>query len=160
MPDAAPIGTSHVSTLTLEQLQTKIGEPVGMSSWHTIDHGMIDRFAHVTRDEQWIHIDPRRAAASPFGTTIAHGFLILSLCSHFLEECLEVRGVTMALNYGLNRVRFPSPVPSGARVRGQAALISLESIPGGAQAVIRMTIEHDRGDKPACVAELVARYLV
>ncbi len=148
-----------MTSATLGELRAKVGAQLGTSAWHTVDQEMIDTFARVTRDEQWVHVDRDRAAAGPFGTTIAHGYLSLSLCSRFLEECLDVRGVGMALNYGVNRVRFPSPVPAGARVRGRAELLSLDPVPGGSQAVIRVTVETDGGHKPACVADLVVRYL-
>jgi acyl dehydratase len=143
---------------TVEGLRCRVGEQLGTSAWQGIDQGMIDTFARVTRDEQWIHVDRHRASIGPFGGTITHGYLTLSLCSHFLAECVEVEGVQMTLNYGLNRVRFPSAVPAGAHVRGRALLLSLDDIDGGVQAVIRMTVETDRGEKPSCVADLVIRY--
>ena len=147
-----------MTTATLDELRAKVGEPLGTSAWHTIDQDAIDTFARVTRDEQWIHIDPQRAASGPFGTTVAHGFFTLSMCARFVHECLAVSDARMAINYGVDRVRFPSPVPAGARVRGHAELASLDDVPGGAQAVIRITIETDAGPKPACVADTVVRY--
>lgn len=147
-----------MTTTTVKELRHKVGEDLGTSAWHTVDQQAIDLFARVTRDEQWIHMDTQRAARGPFGGPIAHGFLTLSLCSWFLAECLAVDGVEMVINYGLNRVRFPAPVPAGARVRGHAHLLSLEDVPNGAQAVIRITVETDGWDKPSCVAEFVVRY--
>jgi acyl dehydratase len=143
---------------TVEGLRSRVGEHLGTTAWQEIDQDMIDSFARVTRDEQWIHVDRLRASTGPFGGTIAHGYLTLSLCAHFLASCLEVEGVQMAINYGLNRVRFPSAVPTGGRVRGHAQLLSLEDVKGGAQAMIRMTVETECGEKPSCVADLVIRY--
>jgi acyl dehydratase len=147
-----------MTTATVDELRSRIGEQLGTSAWHAIDQESIDQFAELTRDEQWIHVDARRAATGPFGRTIAHGYLTLSLCSWFLAQCLDVHGVQTVINYGIDRVRFPSPVPTGARVRGHAQLLSLEDVQGGAQAVIRITVETDCSEKPSCVADVVVRY--
>jgi acyl dehydratase len=143
---------------TVEGLRSKVGEHLGTSGWHRIDQDMVDTFGRVTGDEQWIHVDRERALTGPFGGTIAHGFLTLSLCARFLAECLGVDAVELAVNYGLNGVRFPSAVPADARIRGHAQLLSLEDVEGGAQVVVRMTVETERGEKPSCVADLVVRY--
>jgi len=140
-------------------LHDLVGAPLGSSEWMTIEQADVDSFAAVTRDEQWIHVDPARAAAGPFGATIAHGYLTLSLCSHFLEQIFAVDGAAMAVNYGLNRVRFPAPVPVGARVRGHATLAAAKDVGGGAvEAAVAVEIEIDGGAKPACVAEAVVRF--
>jgi acyl dehydratase len=149
-------------------IQTKVGQPaelvglvgatLGTSQWYAIDQDGVDSFADVTHDRQWIHNDIERAAEGPFGTTIAHGYLTLSLCSVLLAEVLEVEHTSLTLNYGLDRVRFPAPVEVGSRVRGSARLITATGIPGGVQVVVRMTIEADGGDKPVCVADCVVRY--
>lgn len=146
-------------TVTLDELGAMVGASLGTTSWVEIDQTSIDSFARITRDEQWIHSDPRRAAAGPFGGPIAHGFLTLALCSHFVSECLEVDGVSMAINYGLERVRFPAPVPAGSRVRGQAELTAFDTIPTGAHAVIRVTVNIETGGKPACVADIAMRFV-
>ena len=143
----------------MDELSTKVGKTLGTSAWHVLSQSTIDHFGRVTLDEQWIHTDPVRAASGPFGGTIAHGFLTLSLCPKLLEECLTVDGITMAVNYGLDKVRFPSPVRAGTRVRGQAALEDFKVTPGGAQTVIRVTVETESGDKPACVALMVTRFV-
>jgi acyl dehydratase len=135
------------------------GAELGPTGWVEVGQERIDRFAEATDDPQWIHVDPERAAAGPFGTTIAHGFLTLSLCVPFLSEAMPVEGARMALNYGVNRVRFPAPVPSGSRVRGRLRVASVEEVPGGEQAVIEATVEREGGEKPVCVAELVVRAL-
>jgi acyl dehydratase len=142
----------------LDALRAKVGSPLGVSAWRAVDQAAIDDFARVTGDAQWIHVDPRRAAAGPFGTTIAHGYLTLSLCSAFLTELLEVRSARMAVNYGLDRVRFPAPVLVGSRVRGAGTLASVDDVADGARAVIRMTVEVEGAAKPACVADLVVQF--
>ena len=136
-----------------------VGKEVGVSGWLEISQERINQFAEATGDLQWIHVDPDRAAKeSPFKTTIAHGFLTLSLLSELGKLALSVGGVSMGINYGLNRVRFVSPVPSGARIRGRFMLTALEEIKGGVQATWNVTVERDGGDKPCCVAEWLVRY--
>lgn len=144
--------------LGIDELPARVGEPLGTSEWRLIEQSAIDAFGAVTGDEQWIHVDPARAAQGPFGTTIAHGFLTLSLCAAFVEQAFEVRGTSMQVNYGLERVRFPSPVPVGSRVRGAVELASATEIEAGVQAVVRVTVEVEGGAKPACVADLVIRF--
>jgi acyl dehydratase len=144
------------STMVIEQL---VGEEL-MSPWLEIAQPRIDEFARATDDSQWIHTDPERAAAGPFGTTIAHGFLTLSLVVPLFEQALPpLEGYGMTLNYGLNRVRFTSPVPSGARIRGRFRIEELEDLPLGRQARVAVTIELEGQEKPACVAEALFRFL-
>jgi acyl dehydratase len=131
-----------------------VGVELGPTSWIEVTQERIDAFAAATDDPQWIHVDPERAAAGPFGTTIAHGFLTLSLCVPMLYEVLPADGV-MAVNYGTNRVRFPAPVPSGRRVRGRFRVVGVDEIPLGARATLEATVECEGVDKPVCVAELV-----
>jgi acyl dehydratase len=132
---------------------------VGVSDWLEISQERINQFAEATGDRQWIHVDPERAAQeSPFKTTIAHGFLTLSLLSELGKLALSVGGVRMGINYGLNRVRFVSPVPSGTRIRGRFTLAALEEIKGGVQATWNVTVERAGSDKPCCVAEWLVRY--
>jgi acyl dehydratase len=142
---------------TLAELQHLVGQPLGSSDWIQIDQDRIDRFAQATGDLQWIHTDPARAAAGPFGATVAHGFLTLSLLPALFDTGMEVADVRMGINYGLNRVRFAAPVRVGSRVRGHFVLQSYEPLPGGAQLVVQATIELEGSDKPACVAETVSR---
>jgi len=131
-----------------------VGIELGPTSWIEISQARIDAFAGATDDPQWIHVDPERAAAGPFGTTIAHGFLTLSLCVPMLYEVLPPAG-SMAVNYGTNRVRFLAPVPSGSRVRGRFRVLDVEATPHGNRARIEATVECDGIEKPVCVAELV-----
>jgi acyl dehydratase len=135
-------------------LRDLVGTELGPTAWREVAQDRIEAFADATDDPQWIHIDPARAAEGPFGTTIAHGFLTLSLCVPMLGEVLPPSGA-MFLNYGVDRVRFPAPVPSGARVRGRFRVASLEDTAAGLRAVIEATVECDAGPKPVCVAELV-----
>jgi len=125
-----------------------------VSDWIEVDQNRIDAFANATDDPQWIHTDPERAASGPFGTTIAHGYLTLSLCVPMLYEAFPPAG-GMLVNYGLNRVRFPAPVPSGSRIRGRFRVLSVEDAAGGARAVIEAHVECEGVEKPVCVAELV-----
>lgn len=135
-----------------------VGQERGPSEWLEVDQARIDEFAHATGDPQWIHTDPVRAASEgPFGTTVAHGFLTLSLVVPLMSDALALTGYRMGLNYGVNRVRFPAPVPSGSRVRARFTVQTVEDVPGGEQAVVLATVEREGGDKPVCVAELVVR---
>jgi len=141
----------------MAQLET--GAEFGPSSWIEVPQERIEAFADATGDHQWIHVDPERAAAGPFGTTIAHGYLTLSLLPVMSEEVVpRQQGGGMAVNYGLNRVRFPAPVPSGSRLRGTFRVEAVEEADWGYQATMAATIEREGGDKPVCVAELVFRY--
>ncbi|MBV8479603.1 MAG: MaoC family dehydratase [Actinobacteria bacterium] len=134
------------------------GSEFGPSSWIEIDQDRIDAFADATGDHQWIHVDRERAAAGPFGGTVAHGYLTLSLLPSMSFEVVPRQDGGMSINYGLNRVRFPAPVPSGSRVRGTFRVESLDDADWGLQATMTATIEREGGDKPVCVAELVFRY--
>jgi acyl dehydratase len=144
----------------LSDLRALVGSVLGTSEWLSIDQQRIDQFAKVTGDDQWIHVDPVRAAAGPFGTTIAHGHLTLSLLPVMVMTAFKIRDVRMTVNYGLNRVRFPAPVPVGSRLRGHFKLTSVEPIPGGTQALVEVTVEREGHSKPVCVAESVARHYV
>jgi acyl dehydratase len=141
----------------LAELQALVGQEVAVSDWITVDQQRIDRFADATGDRQWIHVDPVRAAAGPFGATVAHGFLTLSLLPELSASAIDVRDTRMGVNYGLNRVRFPAPVPSGSLLRGRFRLLAYEPIAGGAQLTMEVTMERQGSDKPVCVAESVAR---
>jgi acyl dehydratase len=140
-------------------LQTRIGEEIAVSDWFEISQQRIDQFAAATGDSQWIHVDPARAAVdSPFKTTIAHGFLTLSLLSSLIRDAMTFSGVRMAINYGLNRVRFIAPVPSGARVRARITAAAVAETGDSVQVTWGVTVERERGDKPCCVAEWIVRY--
>jgi acyl dehydratase len=144
----------------LTDLEALVGSPLGSSDWLQIDQARIDQFAAVTGDDQWIHVDPVRAAAGPFGATVAHGHLTLSLVPVMVRTAFKIGDVRMTVNYGLNRVRFPAPVPVGSRLRGHFKLLSFEAIPGGAQVVVEVTSEREGHAKPVCVAESVARHFL
>ena len=140
-------------------LEALTGQPLGHSDWLEITQDRVDLFADATLDHQWIHVDTDRAKAeSPFGGPIAHGYLTLSLLPHFLDQIVEVTGVAMAVNYGLNRLRYPAPVPVGARLRLGVVLASCEPISGGAQVQLDCSVEIEGAAKPALVAEVVFRY--
>ena len=145
---------------SLEELGREIGQVVGTSDWITITQPAIDEFARATGDLQWIHVDPERAAQGPFGTTIAHGFLTLSLLPQMGESAISLGGVRMGVNYGLNKVRFPAPVPVGSRLRGHFKLTGFEPIEGGAQITLEVTMEREGSAKPVCVAESLSRRYV
>lgn len=146
---------------SVAKLNDHIGQEVAVSDWFTVTQDRINRFAEATEDRQWIHIDPERARReSPFREPIAHGFLTLSLLSELMKRAVSVKGVKMGVNYGLNRVRFISPVPAGARIRGRFILSSVEEIKGGAQGTWSVTVERDGFDKPCCAAEWLVRYYV
>ena len=147
------------SVETLNDLASYVGKELGTSSWVDVDQDRINAFADATDDHQWIHVDAERAKDGPFGGTIAHGYLTLSLLIPMWTDILEVGDVHTMVNYGLNKVRFPSPVPSGSKVRARATLASFETIPSGAQLAVDILVERQGGDKPACVAQLVLRYL-
>lgn len=141
----------------LSDLQELVGQELGCSDWFTVDQDRIDAFAHATGDQQWIHVDPQRAAAGPFGATVAHGFLTLSLLPVMSASAFEVQDTRMGVNYGLDRVRFPAPVPVGSRVRAVFKLLRYEALDGGAQLTTQVTIEREGSTKPVCVADSVAR---
>ncbi|WP_433193680.1 MaoC family dehydratase [Nocardia sp. CA-107356] len=138
------------------ELEQAVGTHLGYSEWHTVTQEQIDLFAEATGDHQWIHVDPERAAQGPFGTTIAHGYLTLSLLPLLVSQVYRVDGLKMGINYGCNKVRFPSPVPSGSRVRASVELAEIKPTGAGFQVMARVTIERDGGDKPACVAEALS----
>jgi acyl dehydratase len=144
----------------LDELRRAEGETLGTSDWHEVTQAAIDTFADVTGDHQWIHVDPKRAKETPFGGTIAHGYYTLSLAPALTEQVLALDGFAFAVNYGLDRVRFPAPLPVGSKVRLTVKLASLQEIPGGAQITLELTFERDGGDKPVCVAETIARVYV
>ena len=144
---------------TPDELLAAVGTELGSSDWVAIEQDRIDGFADATDDHQWIHDDPEAAAAGPFGSTIAHGYLTLALTNRFLPQIVRVDGVSMGINYGVNKVRFPQPVPVGSQVRGHATLTHAEEIDGGVQAVITITVEIEGGTKPACIVESVSRFL-
>jgi acyl dehydratase len=140
-------------------LRSRAGEELGVSAWHEITQEEIDDFARLTGDHQWIHVDAARAASSPFGSTIAHGLLTLSLGPLFSQQIYEIVNIDFGLNYGYGRVRFPAPLPVGSRVRMRARLQTVEDVPGGVQITIEQAFERDGLDKPVCVAEILIRVL-
>jgi acyl dehydratase len=141
----------------LDELRAAQGETLGTSDWHLVDQQAIDAFADVTGDHQWIHVDPERARETPFGGTIAHGYYTLALAPRFTEQVMRLEGFAFAINYGVNRVRFPAPLPVDSRVRMTARLAGLEDVQGGAQMTLELTFEREGSDKPVCVAETLAR---
>ena len=141
----------------LADLAPLVGQEIALSDWITVDQHRINLFADATGDHQWIHLDAERAAQGPFGTTIAHGFLTLSLLPEMAAAAFEVRDTRMGVNYGLNKVRFPAPVPSGSRLRGRFKLLAYEPLEGGAQLTVEVTMEREGSNKPVCVAESLAR---
>ncbi|MFD8595515.1 MaoC family dehydratase [Kitasatospora sp. NPDC059646] len=143
---------------SLADLTAAVGTELGTSEWHTVDQERVNLFAEATGDHQWIHVDPVRAKESPFGGTIAHGYLTLSLLPVLAKECYGVEGIKMALNYGSDKVRFPAPLPVGTAVRATAVLVSADEVPGGVQAVVRFTISSEASPKPHCVAETITRF--
>ena len=140
------------------QLPDAAGTHLGYSPWRLVEQERVTAFAEVTGDLQWIHIDPQRAAAGPFGTTIAHGYFVLSLLPSFAGEVYRVDGARMAVNYGLGKVRFPAPVPVGSSIRAGVELVSAEAISGGVHTVALVTVQRQGTDKPCCVAETIARF--
>ena len=145
---------------TPRELLAAVGKPLGASDWLEIRQDRIDGFADATGDHQWIHVDPERAKSGPFGKTIAHGYLTLSLVNCFLPQIVEVRGVSMGVNYGCEKVRFPAPVPVGSRIRGVGQLVAAEEVKGGAvQATVRVTVEIEGSERPACVVDTISRFV-
>jgi len=141
----------------LIEMQPMVGQNIGTSEWITVTQERVNLFADATGDHQWIHIDPERAAKGPFGTTIAHGFLTLSLLPEMSASAMQVLDTRMGVNYGLGKVRFPAPVPVGSRLRGHFKLTKYEPLEGGAQLTVEVTMEREGSDKPVCVAESLAR---
>jgi len=142
----------------IEGLKARVGEHLGHSDWHEVTQDQVNLFADATGDHQWIHVDVERAKTGPFGGPIAHGYLTLSLAPVLLGEVLRVEGISMGLNYGCNKVRFPSPVPVGSKLRLGASLTNVEDVAGGVQVTMALTFEVEGKDKPSCVAEAVYRY--
>lgn len=147
------------TALRLRELESRVGEEVGVSPWVEMPQERIDLFARATEDFQWIHVDPERAKSSPFGGTIAHGFLTLSMVPKLVESTFEFSDRRMGVNYGLNRVRFTAPVPAGARIRGRFRLANYEKLPdGGVQTTWSVTVEREGGEKPVMIAETISRH--
>lgn len=145
----------------LGDLKSMVGEELAVSNWFTVDQSRINQFADATGDHQWIHVDPDRSAAGPFGATIAHGFLTLAMLPLFIQDALRFEDVRMSVNYGLNRVRFTSPVPVGSELRARFRLVGLEDVAGnGMQVTMEAVIERKGSDKPVCVAETISRRYV
>lgn len=140
------------------ELKEKTGTELGKSEWLRIDQERINLFAEATGDHQWIHVNPEKAKDGPFGACIAHGFLTLSLANYFLPQIIDVQGVSMGVNYGCDKVRFPNAVKVGSRVRGSGELIAVEEVKGGVQSTVRVTIEIEGEERPACVIDTISRY--
>jgi len=145
---------------SIEQLQAAAGQSLGPTEWVSIEQSRVDAFADATGDHQWIHVDVERARQGPFGGTIAHGYLTLSLCSLFLPQLMRVQVAGMGINYGLDRVRFPAPVRVGSRIRGRGEIVSVTNVTGGIQVVVRVSIEVEGSERPACVADTISRFIV
>ncbi|MFG2136904.1 MaoC family dehydratase [Streptomyces sp. NPDC048650] len=143
---------------SVDELRGAVGEELGPSEWLEVDQKRIDLFADATGDHQWIHVDPEKAADGPFGTTIAHGYLTLSLLPTLVPRLMRVNNVKMGINYGTNKVRFPATVPVGSRLRATARIAEVTEVPGGVQLATVVTVEREGGDKPVCVAESVSRF--
>jgi acyl dehydratase len=141
----------------IDELKAKVGEELGVSEWHEVTQDEIDAFADATGDHQWIHVDPQRAAETPWGSTIAHGLYTLSLGPQFTFALFTIEGFAFGLNYGYNKVRFPAPLPVDSRLRMRATLTSVDDVPGGVQLTITQTFEREGEEKPVCVAESVSR---
>jgi acyl dehydratase len=142
----------------IDGLRANVGEHLGYSDWVEITQDQVNRFADATGDHQWIHVDVERAKAGPFGGPIAHGYLTLALGPGLLPTVIEVRGISMGVNYGANKIRFPAPVPVGSKLRLGAKLLAVEDVPGGVQGTMELTFEVDGAAKPSCVAEVLYRY--
>jgi len=142
-----------------QELLGSTGADLGVTDWVTITQDQINKFADATLDNQWIHVDTERAKAGPFGGPIAHGYLTMSLAAHFLSQLVHVSNISMGINYGVDKVRFPAPVPVGSRVRARGELLDAKEVPGGVQATVRVTVELEGGAKPAAIVETISRYL-
>ncbi len=141
----------------LDELRANVGEELGVSDWHDVTQDAIDAFAAVTGDDQWIHVDPERARQTPFGGTIAHGYYTLALAPLLTKQVLRLEGFAFAVNYGLNKVRFPAPLPVGNRVRMRLGLVAVDDVLGGVQMTMKFTFEGEGALKPVCVAESLTR---
>jgi acyl dehydratase len=144
----------------VDAVRAAVGSHLGFSDWLEITQDRVDLFADATGDHQWIHVDPERAKDGPFGGPIAHGYLTVSLSNLFLPQIVDVQGFSAGINYGVDRIRFPSPVPVGSRVRGGAELVDVADVAGGIQTTMRITIEIEGQERPACIIESLSRYLV
>jgi len=149
---------TEVRTIAVADLPSLVGQELGSSAWFGVDQARVNQFAQVTLDEQWIHVDEVRASQGPFGSTVAHGYLTLSLLPMFLQQIWAIDGVRMSVNYGLNRVRFPAPVPVGSRLRAHLKLNACDAIEGGVQLTSEIVVEREGQVKPVCVAESVSRH--
>jgi acyl dehydratase len=142
-----------------QALLDAVGTDLGTTDWVTITQEQINKFAEATLDNQWIHVDTERAKAGPFGAPIAHGYLTMSLAAYFGGQLIRVSGISMGINYGADKVRFPAPVPVGSKLRGRGQILDAKEVPGGVQTTVRITIEREGGDKPAAVVDAISRYL-
>ncbi len=142
----------------IDSFRDLVGTHLGFSDWHRIDQDQVNLFADATGDHQWIHVDPERAKSGPFGVAIAHGYLTLALAPVLLGEVVVVEGISMGVNYGCNKVRFPAPVPVGSNLRLGAQVVSVEDVSGGVQVIMDLTLETEGSTKPSCVAQVVYRY--
>ncbi len=143
---------------TPSELLSSVGQHLGYSEWMEINQDRINTFADATDDHQWIHVDPEKAKDGPFGACIAHGYLTLSLVNRFLPEIIDVQGISMGVNYGTDKVRFPAPVPVGSKIRGGGELIKAEEVKGGVQSTVRVTVEIEGSDRPALIIDTISRY--
>ena len=144
----------------IDEVRAAVGRHLGWSDWTEVTQAQVDTFAEATGDHQWIHVDVERARAeSPFGGPIAHGYLTLSLTNLFLPQVVEVRGVSLGVNRGTGKIRFPAPVPVGSRLRGGVELVAVDDVAGGIDTTMLITVEREGGDKPVCVVESLSRYL-
>ncbi len=144
--------------IQLSKLTEAVGTALGPTEWLTIEQPRIDQFADATEDHQWIHTDPEKAKVGPFGGTIAHGYMTLALVNKFLPDLVTVEGASMGVNYGCDKVRFPSPVPVGSRLRGVGEIVSVEPVKTGLQMVVRVTVEIEGNERPACVVDTISRF--
>jgi len=142
-----------------QALLDAVGTDLGTTDWITITQEQINQFAEATLDNQWIHVDTERAKSGPFGAPIAHGYLTMSLAAYFGGQLIRVSGISMGINYGADKVRFPAPVPVGSKLRGRGEILDVKEVPGGVQTTVRITIEREGGDKPAAVVDAISRYL-
>ena len=144
--------------VNLSELESAVGRRIGPTDWLCMEQSRIDQFADATDDHQWIHVDVQRAREGPFGATIAHGYLTLALVNRFLPNLIEVQGASMGVNYGCGKVRFPAPVPAGSRIRGAGEVIEVTEVTGGKQIVVRVTVEIEGKERPACVVDTISRF--
>ena len=144
--------------VNLSELESAVGKRLGPTGWLRLEQSRIDQFADATDDHQWIHVDVQRAKQGPFGGTIAHGYLTLALVNKFLPELIEVQGAAMGVNYGCGKVRFPAPAPAGSRIRGLGEVMEVTPVKGGRQLIVRVTVELEGQERPACVAETISRF--